>query len=85
MKTVYKYKIGSGELQLPRGAKVLTAGIQGEDIFIWAEVDTDAVLEHRSFYVYGTGHIVPENSCCVATVFENTFKGNYVWHVYEVV
>ena len=81
MKTVYKYKIGSGELQLPYGAKVLTAAMQGNEICLWAEVDDEAVPEHRTFYVYGTGHIVPEDSCYVATVFD----GAFVWHVYEVV
>lgn len=81
MKTVYKYKIGNGELQLPSGAKVLTAAIQNGDLCIWAEVDDVAIPEHRTFYIYGTGHIVPENVCYVATVFD----GPFVWHVYEVV
>jgi hypothetical protein len=82
MKTVYKYKIGTGELQLPRGAKVLTAGIQGEDIFIWAEVDDSALPEHRSFYVYGTGHLIPDRACYIGTVFD---WNGFVWHIYEVV
>lgn len=82
MKTVYKYLIDGGEMQLPRGAKVLTAGIQGENIYIWAEVDPNEILEHRTFRVFGTGHILPENKCYIATLFD--WEG-FVWHVYEVV
>jgi hypothetical protein len=79
MKTVYKYPVG--EVQIPRGAKVLTANMQGDKVVLWAEVDTDEVLEHRTFHVYGTGHVIPDNACYIATVFEGVF----VWHVYEVV
>ena len=83
MKTVFKYPVG--DIQIPKGAKILTAGLQGEDIFIWAEVNTEELLEHRTVRVYGTSHLIPDQACYIATVFENTFKGNYVWHVYEVV
>lgn len=79
MKTVYKYP--TGEIQIPKGAKVLTAEIQNEKVCIWAEVDTEQVLEHRTFHVYGTGHLIPEQACYVSTVFD----GAFVWHIYEVV
>lgn len=79
MKTVYKYPVG--ELQLPKDAKVLTAGQQNGDMFIWAEIDTDQILEHRTFQVFGTGHPIPKESCYIAT----TFDGPFVWHIYEVV
>lgn len=80
MKTIYKYKLG--ELLLPAGAKVLTAGKQNDEFYIWAEIDTEQTPEHRTFAVYGTGWDMPEeNRCYIATVFDNGF----VWHVYEVV
>jgi len=79
MKTVYKFP--SGDIQIPKGAKVLTAGIQLGKVVLWAEVDTEQVLEHRTFHVYGTGHLIPDNACYITTLFENRF----VWHVYEVV
>ena len=79
MKTVYKYRLG--DIQLPVGAKVLTAGVQGGEFYLWAEVDTDQPLEERHFVVYGTGwEITDSNRCYIATLFE----GAFVWHVYEV-
>jgi hypothetical protein len=80
MKTVYKYPVG--DIQIPKGAKILTAGIQGDDILIWAEVDTEQVLEHRTVHVYGTGHLIPDNACYIATLFD---WNGFVWHIYEVV
>lgn len=78
MKTIYKYPVG--EVQIPRGAKVLTANVQDRQFYIWAEVDTDQVLEHRTFVVYGTGHKMTDDAhCYIATIFEDPF----VWHVYE--
>lgn len=81
MKTIHKYRVG--DLLLPVGAKVLTAGYQDEEFYIWAEVDTDEpYTEHRTFAVYGTGwEIDRETICYIDTVFVSRF----VWHVYEVV
>ena len=79
MKTIYKYPVG--EIQIPLGAKILTAGAQNGDFYLWAEVDTDQVLEHRTFERFGTGWEMPnKNICYIATVFEDPF----VWHIYEV-
>lgn len=67
---------------MPKGAKVLKAGMQGGEVQLWAEVDTDAPKEERNFIVYGTGwEIQEENVCFIDTVFD----GAFVWHVYEVV
>ena len=79
MKTIYKYPTGS--IQIPKGARVLTAGCQSGEFYIWAEVDTEAPLEDRKFVVYGTGWEISEDKLSyVSTVFEHVF----VWHVYEV-
>ena len=79
MKTVYKYPVG--EIQLPKGAKILTAKRQNDKVVLWAEVDTEQVLEHRTIHVYGTGHLIPDNACYISTVID----GIFVWHIYEVV
>lgn len=79
MKTVYKYPMGI--TLIPKGAIIRKAGIQNGEIFLWAEVDTDAPKVHRHIYAFGTGHLIPENACFIDTVFD----GAFVWHVYEVV
>ena len=78
MKTIYKYD--TGHIQLPKGAKILKAGMQGGEVKIWAEVDSSQPTEERRVFVYGTGHLIPENACYIDTVFDTLF----VWHVYEV-
>lgn len=68
------------EVQMPQGAKVLSVGMQGLKLCIWAIVDTDVPNEGRLFSVYGTGFkISPQNLQFVGT----TFMGNYVWHLFE--
>lgn len=80
MKTVYKYPLG--EVQLPKGAKILTVSHQNGNFVMWAEVDTEQVLEHRTFEVFGTGWEMPtyKEMAYIGTMFE----GAFVWHVYEV-
>lgn len=61
MKTIWKYKLKPlCTLDMPVGAEVLSAREQGNDICIWALVDPEALLETRSFGVFGTGHSVPD-------------------------
>ena len=80
MKTVYKYS--TGFVNMPKGAIVRKAGMQNGEVFVWAEVDTDAPKEERQFAVYGTGwEFDARNYCYIDTVFD----GAFVWHVYEVV
>lgn len=68
---------------MPTGAKVLSAGCQGEDLFVWAWVpDTAAPKETRNFFVFGTGNPIDFD------LRESTFIGTvqapvFVWHVYD--
>lgn len=80
MKTIYKYN--TGEVTMPKDAKVLKAGIQNGVVYVWAEVDTKAPIEERHFVVYGTGWEIAtdRNLSYIDTVFD----GPFVWHVYEV-
>ena len=100
MKTVYKYELSSPlgiitKVSLPKGSTVLSAGIQANDFFIWALVDTEQPTEDRKFIVYGTGWEIDEgikdrfhiggnlaffDLCPIDTVFQ----GPYVWHIFEV-
>jgi hypothetical protein len=60
LKTIYKYPIrfdNAYSIDLPKGATILTAQMQGEGLFVWAMIDPDeTATERRWFRVHGTGH-----------------------------
>ena len=86
MKTIYKYPIESiGEtITMPTGAIVISAAVQGDEICLWAEVDTDNKKEVRRFEVFCTGEGMPRGNGDAVRIFIATvFRGPYVFHVYE--
>jgi len=83
MTTIWKYKITPDVLfySMPEGAKILCAKEQNEDVYVWAEVDTDRPVEMRKIMVYVTGHsIPPEPQEYVGTAYLD--DGALVLHVY---
>ena len=85
MKTIYKWTltVGMTELQMPAGAKVLTAQMQGDQPQLWALVDPTQPKERRVFVIYGTGNSVPDNPGEYVATFQMD-GGALVWHVFEV-
>ena len=87
MRTIHKYTLLPGRLkvQMPKGAKVLTAREQIDDVCVWAEVDTTAPKEIRVFEVFGTGQAIPQGMGMewryVGTA--HLEGGALVFHVYE--
>jgi hypothetical protein len=81
-KTIWKYTLGISDAQilaLPKGATILSVAEQYGEVTLWALVDPDKELEHRLFYIFGTGHPVPNTP--------GTFLGtvqirDLVWHVF---
>ena len=85
---IYKYELYFGRtVYLPKGAKILSVGCQGDGLFLWAEVDPNETRkEARLFIVYGTGHDIesPEKvRKFVGTALMH--GGSLVWHVFEKV
>lgn len=61
MKTIWKFVLQPVcELEIPKGAELLSLHEQGEDICLWALVDPAAEKEVRKFCGFGTGHDVPD-------------------------
>lgn len=95
MKTIYKYKleiIDQQTIELPQYAEILCVGVQQENIYLWALIDTEATLnEMRDFEVFGKGNPVYENKEPVVVgqmktdrIYLGTcFVGVFVWHVFE--
>jgi hypothetical protein len=86
MKTIWKYTIDhkdSQDIRMPKGAFILTAQNQNNQLFLWAEVNPKATKETRVIEIFGTGTPIEEDMGVerkyIATVQEDVF----VWHVYE--
>lgn len=86
-KTIWKYELkvtDSQRTEMPTGAKVLSVQVQFEKPCLWAMVDPERIMEHRTFRIYGTGHIIDINSNNLQ--FIGTFQvsgGGYVFHLFE--
>lgn len=85
MRAIYKYslEIADEQVLMLRG-DVLSAGVEGETIVVWAFQD-DGVPERKvQINVYGTGHPYSEPlSTPPHRRFINTvFMGPFVWHIF---
>jgi len=82
MRTIWKFPIPAdgGTVQMPKGAEVLSVGLQGNDIQVWALVDPSKSTTPRHFHVRGTGH-----ACSIAgeKFIGTIFDGSFVWHVFD--
>lgn len=87
MKTIWKFPLSITDfqkIQMPKGAKVLTAAMQGELLCLWALVDDDAPKVEAAFWVLGTGNPIdhPKNiGEHIATV--PMHGGMLIWHVFH--
>lgn len=84
MQAIYKYQLtGSGvnEIEMPTGARILSAQFQGKNVCLWALVSVQNKKEVRKFDVIGTGWELEEINLrkYIATVQED----GYVWHIFE--
>lgn len=87
MNVVFKYGIQIQDppnlMDLPFGAKVLSAGMQADGMYIWVAIDPNEPRKaRRTLAVIGTGNgAVPANARFISTVFDRMF----VWHVFEII
>jgi hypothetical protein len=87
MKSIWKFTLqhqDEQEVEMPRGAELLTVQTQRGVICLWAIVDQHTTeRDRRTFYIVGTGHRMPENPAVnyIGTVQE--LDGALVWHVFE--
>lgn len=64
MKTVYKYKLSlvaaSEVILMPAHSLPLSVNFQGDELFMWVQVDTGRAGVKRKFEVFGTGRAMPD-------------------------
>lgn len=68
-------------IEMPAGAKILTAQAVGVTITLWAEADPVAAPVFRRIAVIPTGDGPPDGAAYVATVWART--GAEALHVYD--
>lgn len=91
MRSIYKYSITSAEYGVIEGpiVKLLSAGIQHDDVVIWAEIDTTKPNRKFQIIPVGTGWPLDAtigNECVLDThTYIDTVQlanGNLVLHIY---
>ena len=88
METIWKYEFALGasgtqfSLNLPKGATILTAQMQGDAAVMWALVDTEMVLTKRAFVTYWTGNRMRD--CYHHYINTVTTPSGLVYHLFEL-
>ena len=97
MPKVYKYSLGfpgrwsyTLSAWIPAGGQVLSVGMQGHELMLWALVDPLQPQLERSFLVTGTGVDLPDLSGGLGLFIGTLHHAGpddrlYVWHVFELV
>lgn len=84
-RTIHKFELTAESeftVEMPRGAKVLSVGVQREVVCLWVLVDTDNPKDERTFLIWGTGHSIDSDTgTYIGTVILQ--DGAIVWHVFE--
>jgi hypothetical protein len=84
-KAIYKYRldiVGTQDIEMPAGAKILCVQARDEDLFLWAVVDIGATFETRTFIIVGTGQAVDVEYLSGRYIGTVQQYGG-VWHVFE--
>ncbi len=81
----FNFKINDDvQIEMPKGAEVLSVQNQNEQPALWAICDTEAEKETRKFSISGTGHPINTDG----KKFIGTFQmsgGALVWHLFEII
>jgi hypothetical protein len=77
MKTIYKYGPVSTEYQCVVHGRIVHVGMQGHDIYVWAEQGENIPPSIVKFVPTG----VPYEGEYVGTVIERGNSFTFVWHV----
>jgi len=84
--TIWKYPlaIGTTELEMPLGARVLCVQMQRDTPQIWVMVDPNAKKVKRMFTIRGTGHDISDLKPDQTYIGTFQVKEMLVFHVFEI-
>jgi hypothetical protein len=84
MFVIFKYPLAlirHQSISLPIFARILTVQFQGDQLCLWAAVDTSLSSVPVQVYIYGTGHEISERDL-QAQYVSTVQGGGFVWHVF---
>lgn len=82
-RTIYKYRlavIDDQKVEMPQGARILTAQMQHGTLCVWAFVNPELPTQTRYIRVIGTGQPVPDESLLYIATAQD---GSLAWHIFE--
>ena len=87
MKKIYKYQLDLLDTQfveLSLGAEILTVQMQGNQLCLWAMVNTlpEAIKKNRRIEIIGTGNPVPIDDLKYISTFQ-MMDERLTYHVFE--
>ena len=86
MKEIWKFTLPVTDypvVSMPKGARVLSVGVQHGEVQVWALVDPEAPTELRRFMKIDTGQCMTE-PCVERIRFIGTVQmGDLVWHIFD--
>lgn len=85
--TIWKFLLSPIDdqiIQMPTGAFVISAGMQEDQLMVWAIVNPEASKQGVRFKVYGTGDSMSNPQTNKEQFIATVFSGPFAWHVFEV-
>ena len=70
-------------VEVPAGAKLLSAQVQHDEPQLWALCDENAPKEPRKIALYGTGNPIPDDPGEYIATFQ-LYEENIVLHAFEI-
>ena len=86
MQTIWKTVLKPTDLQeieVPKGAEMLCAREQYDEIAVWYRCDPEAPKEPRKIALCGTGHTAPPHDQCRYLGTGSLHGGKLILHVFE--
>lgn len=86
MRTIWKFPLsnmGVEEIEMPKGAEILTVQIQDERPCLWAIVEDRAEKDRRFIETHGTGHPMRVDMGITRRYIGTVQQPPFVWHVFE--
>jgi hypothetical protein len=81
---IWKYELSitaMQEIEVPLGAKVLSAKMQDQRLCLWAMVDPNEQRIRMPIEIIGTGH--KTSNCCSREFIDTVIDGPFVWHIFR--
>ena len=86
---IWKYLldcVDEQQIQMPRGAQLLSVANQGGCVCLWAMVDpSQRQTESRRFMLAGTGVPIEKHLTPAMRFIGTVVTGPFVWHIFELV